>query len=263
MQADDSARVLAVCVVHAELDVPGKVGRTAIDKRPVPGRVAVRALGLDGDHVCDTEHHGGVHQAVYAYAEEDAQRWGAELDRDLPAGWFGENLRISGLAVSDAVIGAHWAIGDTLLEVSAPRVPCATFQHWSGAAHWVKRFTLQSDTGAYLRVLTEGTIGAGDEVRIVHTPEHGITVRDLFTGNDPDLLAILLADEPTISDDVRMQIERHGRRHANARRAREQRVDTASARERRVDTASAREQRVDDASAREQREAAATTGAEL
>jgi MOSC domain-containing protein YiiM len=225
MHPDEPARVLAVCIVHAELDVPGRVGRSAIDKRPQPDRVAVRSLGLDGDHVCDTKHHGGVHQAVYAYAEEDARRWADELGRDLPAGWFGENLRISGLAVSDAVLGARWAIGDTLLEVSAPRVPCGTFQHWSGEAQWVKRFTLQSDTGTYLRVLTEGTIGAGDEVRVVHVPEHGVTVRDLFNGTDPDLLAILLAAEPTVSDDVRMQVERHARRHANAQRADDRRAD--------------------------------------
>ncbi|MEV6431447.1 MOSC domain-containing protein [Nocardia sp. NPDC051463] len=225
MQPDDSAHVLAVCVVHAELEVPSRVGKTAIDKRPQPGRVTVRSLGLDGDHVCDTKYHGGIHQAVYAYAQSDAERWAQELGRDLPAGWFGENLRISGLAVSDAVIGARWSIGETLLEVSAPRVPCATFQHWSDEAQWVRRFTLQSDTGAYLRVLTEGSIGACDEVRVVHVPEHGVTVRDLFTGKDMDRLAVLLENEPSISDDVRMQIERHARRHANEQRARQQRAD--------------------------------------
>ncbi|MFJ4656630.1 MOSC domain-containing protein [Nocardia sp. NPDC088792] len=214
--AQSTGKVLAVCVLHAELEVPAKsskVGRTAIDKRPVPHRVPVGSLGLAGDHVCDTEHHGGVHQAVYAYSDADAHRWSAELERPLPAGWFGENLRIDGLAVSDAVIGAHWAIGDTLLEVSAPRVPCATFQWWSQERQWVKRFTLQRDTGAYLRVLTEGAIGAGDEVRVVHTPAHGITVRDLFSGTDQARLDRLLAEEPTISDDVRMQIERHRKRN--------------------------------------------------
>ncbi|MFD0361640.1 MOSC domain-containing protein [Nocardia sp. GCM10030253] len=225
MPPDDFARVLAVCVVHAELEVPGRVGKTAIDKRPQPDRVVVRSLGLDGDHVCDTKNHGGIHQAVYAYAEADALRWADELDRELPAGWFGENLRISGLAVSDAVIGARWSIGDTLLEVSAPRVPCATFQHWSNEAKWVKRFTLQSDTGAYLRVLAEGTIGAGDQVTVVHIPEHGVTVRDLFTGTDLDRLELLLTAEPSISDDVRMQVERHVRRHANQQRAEQHRAD--------------------------------------
>lgn len=214
VRTGDIGRVEAVCVVHAELEVRSRVGRTAIDKRPVAGRVAVGALGLTGDHVCDTVNHGGAHQAVYAYAEEDAHRWGDELGRELPAGWFGENLRITGLDVSDAVLGARWAVGDTLLEVSAPRVPCATFQQWSGEKQWVKRFTLRSDTGAYLRVITEGTVGAGDEVRVVHTPGHGITVRDLFTGADPALLERLRAEEPTISDDVRMQIDRHARRNS-------------------------------------------------
>ncbi|UAK34445.1 MOSC domain-containing protein [Nocardia asteroides] len=227
MRVGDTGEVLAACVVHAELEMPGRVGRTAIDKRPVAGRVAVRARGLDGDYVCDTKYHGGVHQAVYAYADEDARRWGEELGRELPAGWFGENLRVSGLPVSDSVIGARWSVGDTLLEVTAPRVPCATFQHWSGEKQWVKRFTLRSDTGAYLRVLTEGTIGAGDPISVVHVPDHGITVRDVFTGADLDLLAILLAEEPTVSDEVRMQVERHARRHANAARAAAQR-DTAA-----------------------------------
>ncbi|WP_054816680.1 MOSC domain-containing protein [Nocardia arizonensis] len=222
--SEDSARVLAVCTLHAEITVPGRVGRTAIDKRPRPDRVRVGTLGLDGDHVCNTEHHGGSHQAVYAYAEHDAHRWAAELGRDLPAGWFGENLRIEGLPVSDAVIGARWAIGDTLLEVSAPRVPCATFGHWSGERQWVKRFARRGDTGAYLRVLVEGSIGAGDPVRIVHTPAHGVTVRDLFDGVDMDRLALLLAEEPTVSEDVRMQIDRHERRHANAARALRQRA---------------------------------------
>ncbi|MEU0872790.1 MOSC domain-containing protein [Nocardia brasiliensis] len=228
MRPGDTGEVLAVCVVHAEIEVPTRVGRSAIDKRPRPDRVPVRALGLDGDHVCDTAHHGGTHQAVYAYADEDARRWAGELDRELPAGWFGENLRVSGLPISDAVFGARLAIGDTLLEVSAPRVPCATFQHWSGEAQWVKRFTLRSDTGAYFRVLREGTIGAGDTVTVQHVPDHGVTVRDLFTGQDPDLLAILLATEPTISDDVRMQIERHARRHANAARAAQRRTGVAT-----------------------------------
>ncbi|MEV6070082.1 MOSC domain-containing protein [Nocardia sp. NPDC052001] len=224
-----AGRVLAVCVLHEEHEVPGRVGRTAIDKRPVPHRVPVRTLGLDGDHVCDVDHHGGVHQAVYAYAEEDARGWSTELERDLAAGWFGENLRISGLPVSDAVIGARWAIGDTVLEVSAPRVPCATFQHWSGEQQWVKRFTAQSNTGAYFRVLTEGAIGAGDEVRVLHTPAHGVTVRDLFTGADMTRLELLLESEPTISDDVRMQIERHRRRHENAERAAQLRAERESA----------------------------------
>lgn len=216
MRIGDTGWVLDVCVVHAEVTVPGRVGRSAIDKRPVFGRVAARRLGLAGDHVCNTEYHGGVDQAVYAYAEADARGWADELGRELPSGWFGENLRLDGLPVSDAVVGARCVIGDALFEVSAPRVPCATFGHWSGERQWVRRFALRANTGCYLRVLEEGTVGAGDRVEIVHVPEHGVTVRDVFTGHDPALLARLLAEEPSISDVIRMQIARHARRGSDA-----------------------------------------------
>lgn len=212
MRVGHTGRVLAVCVVHAELTVPGRVGRSAIDKRPVTGRVRAQRLGLDGDHVCNTRDHGGVHQAVYGYADEDAANWSAELGRELPVGWFGENLRIAGLPLSDAVIGARCTVGEAVFEVSGPRVPCATFGHWAGERQWVRRFTHQANTGCYFRVLTEGSVGAGDEVEVVHVPEHGVTVRDVFTGADPRRLELLLTAESTVSDIVRAQIARHAKR---------------------------------------------------
>ncbi len=216
MRVGHTGRVLAVCVVHAELTVPGRVGRSAIDKRPVTGRVRAQRLGLDGDHVCNTRDHGGVHQAVYGYADEDAANWSAELGRELPVGWFGENLRIAGLALSDAVIGTRCTVGEAVFEVSGPRVPCATFGHWAGEPQWVRRFTHRANTGCYFRVLTEGSVGAGDEMEIVHVPEHGVTVRDVFTGADPQRLELLLAAEPTVSDIVRAQIARHTKRRGAA-----------------------------------------------
>ena len=201
--------VEAVCVTHREHAVPGRVGRTAIDKRPVPAAgVRAEPFGLAGDHVCDTKYHGGIHQAVYAYASEEAERWASELRRPVPAGWFGENLRTSGLAVSDAVIGERWQAGGALLEVSQPRVPCATFGHWTGEPRWVKRFTQRGDVGAYLRVLTPGLMRAGDPVTISFIPGHGVTVRDVFTGADHAALRLLLELESTISPELRKRCDR-------------------------------------------------------
>ncbi|NMN97126.1 MOSC domain-containing protein [Antrihabitans stalactiti] len=210
-----SGRVDAVCIVHADLPSPRPVGVTSIDKRPRPGRHAVDPMGLVDDHVCDTDHHGGVDQAVYAYAEEEAARWSSEIEKPVPAGWFGENLRVSGIAVTDAVIGQRWHLDNVVLEVTAPRIPCATFQRWTDEEHWVRRFTLRSDVGAYLRVVEPGTIGAGDTIDIGYTPEHGVTVRDLFVGTDLDRL-IRLETEPSLSAKVRGKIshilERAGKR---------------------------------------------------
>ncbi len=78
----------------------------------------------------------GEDQALYAYSQEDADYWAGELQRELPAGVFGENLRVAGIETTGAVIGERWKIGlDVELEVTSPRVPCATFQRVIGEAN--------------------------------------------------------------------------------------------------------------------------------
>jgi MOSC domain-containing protein YiiM len=175
-------RVEAVCVSGADLlPLPGKrPNRSGIDKRPVAERVAVHPLGLDGDVQVNRKHHGGEGQAVYAYAQEDADHWMAELDRDLPPGRFGENLRTSGLDLRNAVLGERWQVGTALFEVTAWRTPCANFARFWDVPDLVKRFAAHGATGAYLRVLEVGELGAGDAVEIVHRPDHGITVETAF-----------------------------------------------------------------------------------
>lgn len=143
-------------------------GMTGIGKRPVPGPVRVsapgpkatgRGSGLAGDAVCDRRHHGGDHQAVYAYAREDLDWWEAELGRALPPGLFGENLTTTGVDLSGAVLGERWRVGPELvLEVSSTRIPCRTFQGVLGEPGWVRRFTRECRPGAYLRVVREGPV---------------------------------------------------------------------------------------------------------
>lgn len=173
------ARLLSVNVVHAE--VPDRIGdlpTTAIDKRPVSGRVDVHPLGVSGDHQVDTRHHGGPDKAVYAYAREDLDWWAAELGRDLANGCFGENLTTQGLDITHAVIGERWAIGDDglVVEVAMPRIPCRTFQGWMQEPRWVKRFFAHGAPGAYLRVVTPGSVAAGDVITVLDRPPTGLTI---------------------------------------------------------------------------------------
>jgi MOSC domain-containing protein YiiM len=172
-------RVDAVCVSgDPQFRLPSR--RSGIDKRPVSGRVAVGPLGLDGDVQVEKRHHGGEGQAVYAYAQEDADWWERELDRPLPAGSFGENLRTSGLDLVGAVLGERWQVGTALFEVTAWRIPCATFERFWAVPQLIKRFTARGATGAYLRVLQTGTVAADDAVEVVHRPDHGLTVSEGF-----------------------------------------------------------------------------------
>lgn len=177
----------SVCVVHALHPDAGSVGVTAIDKRPVDGPVKVRKLGLYGDVQADRYSHGGLNQAVYAFAQEDADHWSAELGREIPAGWFGENLRTAGLDVTGARIGEHWQIGTSafavILEVTDPRIPCQTFARWVGEEHahnWVERFTQHGNPGAYLKVVRAGSITAGDPISIVRERPDAPTIGEVF-----------------------------------------------------------------------------------
>jgi len=197
-------RILSVNVGRPRPNPWKGIKLTGIDKRPVEGPVMVRParakglgmVGLAGDRVYDVRNHGGPDQAVYAYARADLDFWAAELGRPLGNGMFGENLTTEGADVNGALIGERWRIGSGLvLEVSAPRIPCGTFQGWMLQAGWIKRFTLAARPGAYFRVIEPGEVQAGDPVEIVARPEHDVTVAVSFLALtvEPDLLPRLLA----------------------------------------------------------------------
>ncbi|MFI5916112.1 MOSC domain-containing protein [Dactylosporangium sp. NPDC051541] len=190
---------------------------TGIDKQPVDGPVAITVpgprgtepTGVAGDRVADTRHHGGPDQAVYAYAREDLDKWGAELGRDLANGVFGENLTTAGLDVTGARIGERWLVGDeTVLEVTAPRIPCRTFAGWLGERGWIKTFTQRALPGAYLRVITPGRVRAGDDIRIVYSPAHDVTAGLAFRALtlESELLPRLEVAVDTMSADTRRKV---------------------------------------------------------
>ena len=157
------------------VELEGHTVWTAIWKRPVEGRVPLRGVNLRGDDQADRTVHGGPDKAVYAYGLEDTEWWEGELGRPLGPAAFGENLSVRGLPVSEAVIGEHWAVGSTLLEVAQPRLPCFKLGLRMGDPRFLKRFAAAGRPGAYLRILREGDLGAGDAIEVVARPEHGVT----------------------------------------------------------------------------------------
>lgn len=188
-----SARIVAVCSGRPQpMDLDGRQVRTAIDKQPRTGPVPVDRYGLDGDAQADEEHHGGLDQALYAYGQTDADHWVAALHRELPPGCFGENLRISGLEVSAALVGERWVIGDAVqVAVTAPRIPCRVFAGFWDVPDLVSRFLSAGRPGAYLRVVTPGAIAAGMRVKVVHRPDHDLTVAEVLR---------IRVEEPAASD---------------------------------------------------------------
>ena len=191
------------------------IGRSAIEKHPAAGPVDVTALGIDGDQVGDTVHHGGIDQAVYAFAREDLDVWAEQLGTPIADGMFGENLTTSGIDVNEALVGERWRAGSVLLEVASVRIPCNDFKCWMGEngfdnTGWVKRFAAAGRPGPYLRVVEEGTLQAGDELVDVHRPGHGVTVSTMFRAltADRSLLPELLRVEGLVSE-ARRAVEKY------------------------------------------------------
>ncbi|MGA9376051.1 MAG: MOSC domain-containing protein [Mycobacterium sp.] len=205
--------VLTVNIAHPRTNPDTGKKPTGIDKRPTDGPVSVRApgpmrgglgSGLVGDLVSEQKHHGGDDQAVYVYAREDLDSWEGELSRQFGNGAFGENLTTVGIDVTNAVVGERWRVGDDglVLEVTRPRTPCRTFSMWLEIDGWIKTFTERALPGAYLRVVTPGTVRAGDTVEIIERPEHDVTIGLVFrammidTSLMPSLLGADALPEP-------------------------------------------------------------------
>jgi MOSC domain-containing protein YiiM len=216
------ASVLSVNVarVRTNPDPRAQSKLTGIDKVATTEAVPVRApgpmhggvgSGLVGDTIGNQKLHGGDDQAVYAYAREDLDAWEIQLQRKLAHGMFGENLTTSGIDVTQARIGERWRIGTDglVLEVSAPRTPCRTFQAFLHLNQWIKTFTQAGKPGAYLRVISPGTVRAGDAITIDYRPDHDVTIGLVFRArmSEPELLPQLLR-----ADALSAELEAYARR---------------------------------------------------
>jgi len=162
----------------------GETISTGIWKQPVSGRVAVHGVNLAGDDQADRTVHGGPDKAVYAYASEDYTWWREHSNVAAAPALFGENLTTEGLDLSAAVVGERWAVGSTLLEVAQPRLPCYKLGIRVGDASFLRTFLVAGRLGAYLRIVREGDVGAGDSIDVRDKPAHGVTLRDMAESLD-------------------------------------------------------------------------------
>ena len=163
-----------------EVSYNGKRIKTGIFKEPVSGRTMMRRLNIDGDGQGDPSVHGGIHKAVYVYPIEHYDYWKREFGRDdLTYGKFGENLTVEGMLEETVHIGDVFRIGDALVEVSQPRVPCFKLGIKMRDPQIVKPFLESERVGFYVRVLEEGEVGAGDAIERTKVGVGQMTVKEI------------------------------------------------------------------------------------
>jgi MOSC domain-containing protein YiiM len=154
----------------------GRQVRTAYFKEPVSGPVFLGRLGFDGDHQANRKYHGGPDKAVLAYATDHYPYWESVFGRPIGTAAFGENLLIAGLTEATACIGDQYRIGEAVVQVTQPRIPCHMTNIRHGVTDMPQRMIETGYTGFYLRVLSEGWVAPGDAVVLLHRPAGAPTV---------------------------------------------------------------------------------------
>ena len=170
---------------------PLQVGKrtmlSAIGKKPQRGAVAVHSLGLSGDQQANTQVHGGLLQAVYAYPHEHYNFWQEQrrahapslFDETLPHGFMGENLTVTGLLEDAVFVGDVLEFPHCRLRVTAPREPCSKFTAIMGFGQAAKTMVQAGCCGYYLAVETPGTICA-HETASVHAGPRKTSIAQAF-----------------------------------------------------------------------------------
>lgn len=172
----------------------GQQVSTGIYKSPIEGRVMLHVKNLVGDGQADLKVHGGPDKAVYAYPHEHYAFWQAETGRDdFEYGQFGENFTTTGLLEDDVCIGDRFQVGEAIVEVSQPRMPCFKLGIKMGDSTFVKQFAKARRSGFYFRVIQTGEVGAGDTLTLLQRGENPMmTVKMLthlyFDDAEPELL---------------------------------------------------------------------------
>ncbi len=158
----------------------GRTVRTAVWKTPVAGRVFARRLNLDGDGQGDLRGHGGEQRALLVYQLESYRHWASHLGRsDLVAGIFGENLTVDGLADAEVCIGDRFRIGGAVVEVSQPRDTCYRVGIRLNNPEIPALLVAHHRPGFYLRVIEEGTVGAGDRIEKLSDGPERMTIAEI------------------------------------------------------------------------------------
>jgi MOSC domain-containing protein YiiM len=157
-----------------------EIETTGIYKLPVQEPVEIKSLGIQNDFICDQKNHGGPDQAIYVYGMSDYEWWSKELGKKLDAGTFGENLTVSELESGRFNIGDRLQVGSVILEVTAPRIPCATLAARMGDPQFVKKYRQAERPGLYCRVIQEGTVQIGNEVKIEKYAGETISILQMF-----------------------------------------------------------------------------------
>jgi len=163
------------------IEFNGKQITTGIFKDPVSSPVMLRTFNLDGDGQADLKVHGGRDKALYAYSSDAYLEWKKLRPQDeFPSGAIGENLTIDFLPEDQIYIGDTYEVGKAIVQVTQPRFPCYKLAAKFQDNEIRKQFMKINRSGVYYRVLQEGFVGVGDEMKLLNREKSTLSIAEVF-----------------------------------------------------------------------------------
>jgi MOSC domain-containing protein YiiM len=179
----------------------GKEEKTGIYKYPVDGPLFLSKFDVRNDAICNRINHGGIDKACYLFSKEEYPYWKVrypELAWDW--GMFGENLTVAGLNDAQMRIGDIYKIGTAIVQVSQPREPCYKLGIRFGNQEILQQYIERGHPGTYVRILEEGHVTTGDELKLVAQSKNTLTTKQFFDllnapKKDPALVRLVMEND--------------------------------------------------------------------
>ncbi len=159
----------------------GKLIETGIFKFPVDSPIFLDKEDVQGDHVVNRIHHGGILQAAYAYGEQHYDYWKKLYpDFDWKYGMFGENITITNLDERSIHVGNIYQLGEAKVEVTKPRQPCFKLGIRFNDLKIIKQFWNSTKSGLYFKILETGHVNKNDELLLLESKPKNLTIAALY-----------------------------------------------------------------------------------
>lgn len=179
----------------------GQEEKTGIYKYPVTEPIHLGTTDVAKDTVTDRKGHAGINKACFIFSADQYPFWKNQYP-DLPWDWgiFGENLTVEGLDEAVIRVGNVYRIGTALVQISQPREPCYKLGIRFNNQDIVKEYIDHGYSGTYVRVLEEGMVKKGDQMKLTKQSDNPLTVKQLFDlinakQKDKEILKLALDNE--------------------------------------------------------------------
>ena len=181
----------------------GREVKTGIFKYAVEEPIYLGIDDVANDNVIDRRYHGGSDKACYLYSSDHYRYWQKLYPGlEMPWGMFGENLTIEGLHEAKINIGDIFKIGQAVVQATQPRQPCFKLEFRFKDRQIIKKFVDSGYAGVYVRVLEQGFVNAGDEMKIIEQKNSPSIkkVFELLYADEYDQSVALAVNDPFIAE---------------------------------------------------------------